>query len=146
MNRRESQLGPRAGLLVLVLVAGVIGGCRSTQKSMVFDSTPATQDVRRFDRALKASIEAVQAGNLAEAESHIDAARSEAATYEQQRQVDSMAELCAGARAMLAADASAAKRHWTAIRDPHLNREVRNQVQVVLGLEVPMVANDEEVN
>ena len=146
MKRRESRLGARAGLLVVVLVAGAIGGCQSTQKSTAFQESPQPRESYRFDRALEASIDAVRMGDLATAESHIEAARLEAATYEQQRQVESMAELCAGARAMQAADTRAAKQHWAAISDPHLNREVRNQVQVVLGIEVPMVAKDEEIN
>lgn len=150
MKRRESRLAGRAGLLAVVLVAGAIGGCQSKRKSIEIQGPPKPQVSFRFDEALEAGTEALRAGDPAKAESHVETARLEAKTYEQQRQVQSMEELCAGVRAMAAADTGAAKQHWAAIRDPHLNREVRNQAQAFLDIEVPMVATeattDEEVN
>jgi hypothetical protein len=125
--KRTRLLGGTLGVLVLGILAT---GCAQQHVSL------------EFDQRLRAGVDALRDGDLDSAEQHIEAAWAKAESYEQQRQVHSLDQLCDGARSMMDGDVAQARRQWAAIRDPHLNHEVRVQARAVMGIEVPMVATD----
>ncbi len=131
MDARTRWTVPAAGVVLVLLAIGA-GGCTSPRATM------------GFDQSLAASVEALQAGDLTEADLHIERAAGQAQTYEQRRQVQGLQRLSAGAQAMMQGQADQASRQWAAIEDPRLNRQVRRQAQESLSLEVPMLAATEE--
>ena len=128
--------GRLSGVLV-VLACGVsmMAGCQWFKPS----KTTAKLERDDFKVEMEAGIEAVRAGDLEMARMHIDKARSDAKSVERERMVESMDKLISGAGAMMDGKPEQAKNDWASIPDLDLNREVRINADVVMGVKVPMV-------
>lgn len=85
-----------------------------------------TVDTQLFRQNLMASAQAVQRGDLEEAEVHLATARPLANTPHAQQQLRSMEMLIQGAEQMMVGDQRLAAATWSRIEDPHLRREVRH--------------------
>ena len=120
-----------AGISLLLAAIVLAGGCQ-------------TQRVADYRRSMTDGVRAVQAGELEQAEGCIENAKKNARGYEQQRQVQSMEQLIAGAQAMMDGRVELAKAAWSEIADPRLNLEVRRQADAVMGVEVPMIPDKKE--
>ena len=116
---------------VCVLAFVVLPGCQ-------------TQRALSYRQSMDDGVKAVQAGEFDQAKQCLAEAKNNSDNFEQQRQVESMEKLVDGARAMMDGEMSVAKAEWSAIRDPHLNREVRKKAESVVGIEVPMVPQRKE--
>lgn len=136
MEQRKTVPRRLSGVLVL-LACGVsmMSGCQWFKQS----GPTARLERDGFKVEMDAGIEAARAGDLEMARMHVDAARPYAKTFERKRMVESMDKLISGAQAMMDGDAAQAKNDWANIPDLHLNREVRINADVVMGVQVPMV-------
>jgi hypothetical protein len=112
------------GAMVLLL-----SGCSFVQEKVV--------DTQLFRQHILACTEAIQSGDLDQAEVHLAAARPLARTEHQKQQLQSLTELIAGAEAMFRGDDRMAKAHFSRIADPYLRREVRTRARDH-GLDVPL--------
>jgi hypothetical protein len=117
-----------------VLLAAVVMliGCQSSHR------TSEIQRAREqaFKMHLVQSTEAINAGDLAAAASHLDGARETASSTAQRRKVESLAQLIDGAEALLGGDPDDAVTHWALIEDERLGQEVRVKARVI-GMDVP---------
>ena len=136
------------GLLLVFLAVVVLSGCQGPQAaSKPLDEVLVVEPSQcslQYGENIKASTEAINAGDLDKAESHILAVKDCAESFEQEREVESLERVISGARAMMAGEVNVAKAQWSQIRDPHLNREVRLKAESVIGVEVPMVPQGKE--
>ncbi|MBI9018436.1 MAG: hypothetical protein JEZ07_14380 [Phycisphaerae bacterium] len=122
-------------MLLFVLYIGMYStGCQSI-KSDVYKTT--------WKQDMSQCVEALQNGNLDEAESILELSQNRATTFERKRQHDSLKHLIAGSRAMTDGNVVEAREHWAQIEDPALSFQVRKQVEIVMGIDVPMVAENE---
>ena len=136
MEKRKTGLRRLTGVLVvLVCAVAIMPGCHSKKQPGI--NVRLQRD--EFKLAMKKGVEAVRAGDLEMARMHVDAARPYANTFERQRMVESMDGLISGAQAMMDGDVNQAKNDWASIPDLDLNREVRVNADVVMGVKVPTV-------
>ena len=98
------------GTLALVMLLG-LGGCQSASRLDAMEAANRTA----FNQKLAASTQAIQAGDLQQAKVHLEAARSKAAGYEQNRKVQSLAQLIGGAEALIDGNAATASTQWSQI-------------------------------
>ena len=124
-----------SGLAVLACYVSIMTGCQG-QKQPVPTARLERAD---FKVEMNKAIEATRQGDLEMARLYVDRARSSAKTFEQKRMVESMDKLICGAQAMMDGNATQAKNDWANIPDMHLNREVRINAEVVMGVQVPAV-------
>ena len=124
-----------SGLVVLACCLSIMAGCQGRKQS----GPTARLERADFKVEMAKGIEATREGDLEMARLHIDRARSSAKTFEQKRMVESMEKLISGAQAMMDGDALRAKNDWAEIPDMHLNRQVRINAEVVMGVQVPAV-------
>ncbi len=111
--------------------AGVSVGCSSTSVD------PQAEAARwEYQEQLLLATQAVNSTDLEQARVHVEKARARAFNFEQQRKVDSLERLIAGAEALREGDAARARAEWAQIEDPALNREVRRKANQI-GIEVP---------
>ena len=115
MTRESKWTRLAIGALLALMAGALLAGCQSGRQE--------------FRQELSAGVRALRAGELDDADGHIAEAGRKAKTFEQKRQVQSLANLSNGARAVMAGDATEATEQWSAIRDPQLNREVRVQAE-----------------
>ena len=136
MEKRKTVPRRLSGVLaVLACVVSVMAGC-GWQKQ---PGTTARLQRDDFKLEMEKGIEATRAGDLEMARLHIDRARPCAKSFERKRMVESMDALISGAQAMMDGDATQAKNDWANIPDLDLNREIRVNADVVMGVKVPAV-------
>ncbi len=131
MNSRARWVRLAVGGVVAMMIAAVLGGCGDGGRRV------------QFRQELVAGVEALQVGDLDVADGHIAAAGKQAIGRHEKRQVASLTDLSTGARAMMIGDAATAKREWSQIADPRLNRQVRIQAESVMNMQVSMTAEAE---
>ena len=117
----------RASVLMVLWLVMLGSGCQSQQRSVT------------LRQGLNQSVDAVHAGDLQAARTELDGVKGKAKSFEEKRLVQSVDELIAGAKALMAGDVTEAKLAWSKIEDPQLNREVRVKASAVMDLDVPMV-------
>lgn len=130
MEKKKTVTKRLLPVLVLVCCVGFLAGCQSQCKVT-------------FREQMDKGIEAAQAGDLEMAKLHVDSARPCAKTFNQKRMVESMDGLISGAEAMMDGDALQARADWSNIPDPQLNRQVRINADVVMGMKVPVLPEKE---
>lgn len=121
--------GTIAALLALAIGCAVMTGCSFISEF--------SMDTQLFRQNIVAATEAIQRGDLEQAEVHLADARPLAQTPEQQRKVRSLESLIAGAEAMMQGDGLTASAYWSRIEDPYLRRQVRRQARSI-GIQVPI--------
>jgi len=100
-------------------------------------SVDPTAEARRweFREQLILATRAINQADLDQAKLHVQKARSRAFNFEQQRQVEGLTHLIAGAEALRQGDGARARSEWSQIEDPALLREVRGKARAI-GIEV----------
>lgn len=112
----------------LVVLGGQVG-CQATPK-------PAHPDVKA-SAAIEASTASIGRGDLDAAKAELAEAKGHASGFHQRRQVRSLADLIAGAEALMAGEVERARAAWSRIEDPRLQREVRIKAKA-MGIHVPL--------
>ena len=120
-------------VLVLICCVGFMAGCQENRRQVT------------FKEQMNLGIEAAQVGDLEMAKLHVESVRPCAKTFNQKRMVESMDGLISGAEAMMDGDPLQARTDWANIPDPQLNRQVRINADVVMGVKVPVIAVTKEV-
>ncbi|MBI9016555.1 MAG: hypothetical protein JEZ07_04755 [Phycisphaerae bacterium] len=117
-------------IMLLIMMGAMFTGCASKKPDL-------------YKTNLRASIDAIKVADWATADTHIANAKANAQNHEQERQVQSLEKLVEGGKAMDDGNVAEAKKQWSQIRDPYLNREIREKSQAVAGIEVPMIPENE---
>ena len=99
--------------------------------------TAAVTSHHQFQEPLRASTQAIAAGDLEQARQYLGQARAVAADHDQQVKVDSVEHLIAGTEALMLGDPDRAMTAWAQIEETHLSREVRHKARLI-GIEVPI--------
>lgn len=132
MKKKKTVTKRLLPVLVLLCCIGFMAGCSNQCKVT-------------FREQMDKGIESVQAGDLEMAQLHVDSVRPCAKTFNQKRMVESMDGLISGAEAMMDGDPLQARADWANIPDPQLNRQVRINADVVMGVKVPVIPETKEV-
>ena len=132
MKKKETVTKRLLPVLSLLCCIGFMAGCQNQCKVT-------------FKEQMDRGIEATQAGDLVMAQQYVDAVRPCAKTFNQKRMVQSMDGLISGAQAMMDGDPLQARADWANIPDPQLNRQVRINADVVMGVKVPLIPETKEV-
>ena len=136
MEKRKTGMRRRLSVLMLMALGmSMTAGCGWFGRS----GPSAKLERDDFRVEMEAGIEAARAGDLEMARMHVDRARSDAKSVERKRMVESMDKLISGAGAMMDGNVYRAKNDWASIPDIDLNREVRVNADVVMGVKVPIV-------
>lgn len=128
-------------ILLAVVSAGTLApaGCSS---SPAVD--PQTEARRwEFREQLILATRAINNADLEQARIHTSNAQARAATFEQNRKVEGLMRLIAGAEALRDGDADRARDEWARIEDPDLSREVRVKARNI-GIDIPVVLSERE--
>ena len=122
--------------VVVVVLTGIVvlGGCASN-RGLGIDAV----EQAKCRSEIASCAMAIQAGDLAQARTHLEAAKLGATNFTLGRQVRSLERLIAGAEALEAGDIESARQQWSQIQDPRLAREVRIKAQRI-GVDVPLTA------
>ncbi len=137
MNMRfffRGWLWRRPWLRAACAVTVAAGGCAATpgvEQSEV-------EAYRQFKEQLTLSTQAINAGDLEQARTHLKGASSAATRSEQVQKVQSLDRLITGAEALRSGDPERARSEWSRIEETDLAREVRHKARL-MGLDVPMV-------
>lgn len=132
MEKQETVARRLSPVLIFLCCIGFMAGCQNQCKVT-------------FREHMDLGIEAAQAGDLEMARQHVDSVRPCAKTFNQKRMVESMDGLISGAEAMMDGDPLQARADWANIPDPQLNRQVRINADVVMGVKVPVIPEAKEV-
>ena len=139
LDRRWLWLWVSLGALVGLVL---LGGCQSGQKA---EEQEAALRWQFQEQAIRCT-QAIQAGDLEQARVHLSAAKAKALWHEQERQVQSLEKLIAGAEALMTGDGALARAEWSRIEDPRLSREVRVKAKLI-DVDVPLMpVAEQEVN
>jgi hypothetical protein len=112
---------------------GLLVGCQARPSVDVSAETLRWE----YQEQMILATRAIQADRLEQAKVHLAAARAKAFTFHQERKVESLERLIAGAEALRSGNGEAAREHWARIADPTLNSEVRSKAKLI-GIDVPM--------
>jgi len=115
-----------SGAVLLMVILGA--GCQGQQQRTA------------FCHGIHQSIDAVQGGDLQGARVHLREARGNAKSFEDRRLVNSVDGLISGTEYLMDGRIEEAKRTWSRIEDPQLNREVRVKASALMGLDVPVLS------
>jgi len=130
-----SVLTRQCGALFATALIGVVtavGGCAAS--STVDARTEALR--WEYREQLLLATRAINEADLEQAKVHVERARSRAHNFEQERKVDGLEHLIAGAEALREGEAARVRAEWSQIEDPALSREVRIRARAI-GIEVP---------
>lgn len=130
----------RGGMAVVLPAVLMLGACQSASKTSEADAEALRWQYR--EQVLLAT-QAINEGNLKQAKEHVRSARGKAFSRTQQRKLQSLESLIAGAEALRSGDGSMAAAEWSQIRDPSLLAEVREKARRI-GVDVPESPVDEK--
>ncbi len=108
-------------------------GCQSAYKTSITEDAARRQS---FQEQLVLSTQAINAGDLVQARSHLNDAAAWAVGPSEEQKVDGLERLITGAEALLAGQADEAQLQWAEIEDPQLSEEVRGKARLV-GMVIP---------
>lgn len=120
---RRSAAYACACAVALVAFATGLTGCNYVSEMSV--------DKQLFNQNMIACTDAINRGDLQQAEVHLSAARPLAHTSHEQMQLRSLTALIAGAEALREGNGQLASVHFSQIEDPYLRREVRTKARMV---------------
>ena len=133
--RQVAPLGWLALALLIVVALVTMAGCGSMFKA---DADLDAQKQAAFQASLAQCTQAINAGDLAGARVVLSDLDDRAEAFQQERQVQSLGQLLAGAEALMSGDGALAQAAWSRIEDPHLSREVRVKASLI-GIDVPLM-------
>jgi hypothetical protein len=120
-----------AALLPALLL---LGACQSASKQEADADAEALR--WQFREQVLLATQAINNGDLNQAKKHVRSAKGKAFSRSQQRKIQSLESLIAGAEALREGDGSMAAAEWSQIQDPSLQAEVRKKARRI-GVDVP---------
>lgn len=130
-DRRKAGTRLRGALTYTALgcVVWVAAGCQFVSEFKV--------SKQLFRQNILACTQAINRGDLVQAEIYLSSARPLAKTESEQVKLRSLETLIAGAEALMEGDGRLAEAHWSRIEDPILRHEIRSGARQI-DLNVPL--------